>query len=65
MTMDLFQRIIDELGDFLFLILLWDWGEPFLNPHIYDMIGEWLSILEEACPEEVRSLKQRNNFLGD
>jgi len=34
-----FQKIIDELGQHLFIILLWDWGEPFLNPSIYDMIS--------------------------
>ena len=33
-----FKKIIDEIGEYVFLILLWDWGEPFLNPNIYDMI---------------------------
>lgn len=35
----LFEKLIDEVGEYLFLILFWDWGEPFLNPHIYEMIG--------------------------
>lgn len=39
MSPKLFQRIIDEMGDYLLLIMLWDWGEPFLNPDIYDMIA--------------------------
>lgn len=39
MTHDVFRKTIDELADYLFLILLWDWGEPFLNPGIYDMIA--------------------------
>lgn len=34
-----FKKMIDEVGEYLFLILLWDWGEPFLNPEIYDMIA--------------------------
>ena len=34
-----FERIINEVGDYLLLILLWDWGEPFLNPSIYEMIA--------------------------
>ncbi len=38
MDIDLFKKTIDEIGDYVFLILLWDWGEPFLNPSIYDMI---------------------------
>jgi len=36
---EIYKRVIDEIGDYLFLILLWDWGEPFLNPAIYDMIA--------------------------
>jgi radical SAM protein with 4Fe4S-binding SPASM domain len=35
----LFKRLIDEIGDYVFLIILWDWGEPFLNPSIYEMIA--------------------------
>jgi radical SAM protein with 4Fe4S-binding SPASM domain len=38
MTLDLFKRFIDETGDYVFLIILWDWGEPFLNPAVYEMI---------------------------
>jgi MoaA/NifB/PqqE/SkfB family radical SAM enzyme len=38
MSLELFQKIIDELGHYLLLILFWDWGEPFLNPQAYDMI---------------------------
>jgi radical SAM protein with 4Fe4S-binding SPASM domain len=39
MDLPIFQKIIDEIGHHLFIILLWDWGEPFLNPSIYDMIS--------------------------
>jgi radical SAM protein with 4Fe4S-binding SPASM domain len=39
MELDLYKRLIDEAGDFIFIILLWDWGEPFLNPSIYEMIS--------------------------
>ena len=34
-----FRDVVDEIGDYLFLILLWDWGEPFLNPSVYEMIA--------------------------
>jgi len=34
-----FKKVIDEIGDYIFTLLLWDWGEPFLNPGIYDMIA--------------------------
>jgi radical SAM protein with 4Fe4S-binding SPASM domain len=36
----LFRHLMDEIGDYLFLILFWDWGEPFVNPGIYDMIAD-------------------------
>jgi radical SAM protein with 4Fe4S-binding SPASM domain len=39
MDIELFKRIIDEIGEYLFTILLWDWGEPFINPRIFDMIS--------------------------
>jgi hypothetical protein len=32
MDLPMFRRIIDELGEYLLLIMFWDWGEPFLNP---------------------------------
>jgi radical SAM protein with 4Fe4S-binding SPASM domain len=38
MPLGLFQQLIREIGDHLFLILLWDWGEPFMNPHLCEMI---------------------------
>jgi radical SAM protein with 4Fe4S-binding SPASM domain len=38
MDLELFKKIVDDLGPYLLLILLWDWGEPFLNPNIYEMI---------------------------
>lgn len=33
-----FKKIIDECGPYLFNLTLWNWGEPFLNKEIYDMI---------------------------
>jgi radical SAM protein with 4Fe4S-binding SPASM domain len=34
-----FKSVMDEIGDYIFIILLWDWGEPFLNPSIYQVIA--------------------------
>jgi len=34
-----FKQFIDELGDYLLLIILWNWGEPFLNPDLPRMIA--------------------------
>ncbi len=39
MDYGLFKKVIDEIGDYLFFVLLWDWGEPFLNPASYEMIS--------------------------
>ena len=34
-----FKNFIDQVGDYLLLIVLWNWGEPFLNPDIFKMIS--------------------------
>lgn len=34
-----FKRIIDELGGCLYSAFLYNWGEPFLNPDAFEMIG--------------------------
>ena len=33
-----FCRLIDEVGDSLLVLILWGWGEPFLNPEIFAMM---------------------------
>jgi pyruvate-formate lyase-activating enzyme len=38
MTLELYHRLLDELGDYLFEIEAFQWGEPLLNPHIDAMI---------------------------
>jgi radical SAM protein with 4Fe4S-binding SPASM domain len=39
MSLELYKKVVREIGDYLFTILLWDWGEPFINPKIYPMIS--------------------------
>jgi radical SAM protein with 4Fe4S-binding SPASM domain len=34
-----FKKLLDDMGDYLLLIILWNWGEPFLNPDIFKMIA--------------------------
>jgi len=38
MNLDEFKSIIDNMKDYLFLLVLWGWGEPFMNPEFPDMI---------------------------
>lgn len=38
MTMELYQRVVDELGPGLFYLILYFQGEPFLNPLFFDMV---------------------------
>lgn len=39
MDIELFKSIIDEIGEYLFMIVMFNWGEPFVNPAVYDMIA--------------------------
>lgn len=34
-----FRSFMDEIGEYLLLMVLWNWGEPFLNPEIFRMIA--------------------------
>lgn len=38
MEFAVFKKVVDEIGDYVFAMFFWDWGEPFLNPQAYDMI---------------------------
>lgn len=38
MKLEEFRSIIDDMGDYLLFIVLWDWGEPLLNPELPEMI---------------------------
>jgi radical SAM protein with 4Fe4S-binding SPASM domain len=40
MALDTFDRIMAEVGDTLVFALLYGWGEPFLNPHLSQMIAK-------------------------
>jgi radical SAM protein with 4Fe4S-binding SPASM domain len=39
LSLQTFKKLIDEYGDYLLLIIFWNWGEPFLNPDALDMIS--------------------------
>ena len=39
MNLENYKKIVTPLRDYLFQIFLYDWGEPFLNKEIYDIIS--------------------------
>jgi len=39
LDLNVFKNLIDEIGDYVLLALMWDWGEPFVNPSVIDMIS--------------------------
>jgi radical SAM protein with 4Fe4S-binding SPASM domain len=38
MNVEVFKKLMDEIGNYVFTVTLWDWGEPFLNPHVFEII---------------------------
>jgi len=38
MSLELYQQLLDELGDYLFTLEFFNWGEPLLAKHIFDMV---------------------------
>ncbi len=32
------ERLLDEMGDRALMVVLWGWGEPFVSPHVYDIV---------------------------
>ena len=39
LSFDAFKKFIDEFGDYILIMIFWNWGEPFLNPAAIDMIS--------------------------
>jgi radical SAM protein with 4Fe4S-binding SPASM domain len=39
LNFSILKKIIDQIGEYIFVAILWDWGEPFLNPDLFKMIN--------------------------
>ena len=37
---DFFRQVLDEIGDTLLEVEFYNWGEPFLNKHLIEMVAE-------------------------
>jgi len=59
MTLDEFRRVVDDASDYLMLLVMWSWGEPFLNPALPEMIAY-------ASARDIRTVTSTNaQFLAD
>ena len=59
MTFEEFRRLVDDTQDYLMLMILWDWGEPFLNRELPDMVAY-------AAERDIRTVTSTNaHFLTD
>ncbi len=39
MAFDDFKKLIDEIAEYAYFLDLYNWGEPFLHPQVFDMIN--------------------------
>ena len=59
MSLSEFKSIIDDMQDYLLFVVLWDWGEPFLNPELPEMI-------RYASQKRIKTVTSTNaHFLND
>ena len=61
MNLDEFKSIIDDMQDHLLFIVLWDWGEPLLNPDLPEMV-------RYAAEHDIKTVASTNcncNFFHD
>ena len=53
MKLDEFSRVVDDAQDYLMLLVMWSWGEPFLNPALPEMIAY-------AAERDIRTVTSTN-----
>jgi radical SAM protein with 4Fe4S-binding SPASM domain len=59
MKFEEYKSIIDDLESYLMILILWDWGEPFMNPDLPRMICY-------ASQRDIRTVTSTNaHFLDD
>lgn len=59
MLLSEFQVLVDDMQQYLLLLQLWEWGEPFMNPHLPAMV-------RYATDHEIQTVTSTNcHFLKD
>jgi len=59
MRLEEFQKIVDDVQDHVLLLVLWDWGEPLMNPEFPQMV-------RYAADRDIRTVTSTNaHFLND
>ena len=58
MTFEEFKSIVDDMSSYLLFLILWDWGEPFMNPDLPKMISY-------ASQHDIRTVTSTNAHFLD
>jgi len=58
MTFEMFKSIIDDMQDYLLFLVLWNWGEPLMNPQLPKMI-------RYASERDIRTVTSTNGHFLD
>jgi len=59
MRLEEFKRVVDDMADYLMILVMWDWGEPLMNPELPAMV-------RYATERDIRTVTSTNgHFLGD
>lgn len=56
MDLSVYRDLLDEIGEYLFFLFFWDWGEPFIHPSAFDMIAY-------AHEKKIRIISSTNGHL--
>jgi len=62
---ELFDAVMDEMGEYLFLIVFYDWGEPLLNKQLPDFIRAAHALEIETEINTNLSLRLTDAFIED
>lgn len=65
LSTELFDSLLEEMGDYLFLIMFYNWGEPLLNKNLPEMVRKASDRNIETDVHTNLSLRVSDQFLED